>query len=298
LIGARRQRSALILAVTVGATALAVACSPAPPPPAPLPIPVTVATTSPVTTIDYSTDQLAPVAGHETIPSISVGSGAASMSGTVTDDTGAPVAGAMVELQRIVGTAVASADYATNSAGAWTASGIGGGLYRVRAWRAPDLAQTTPQVVFLAASAAQTVNLTVAPFTGFTLQSTVAPNPPIIGRPVEIAVEVIAATVGNDGVVRSVGQPALAVELVPIGDWTLAGSATATTSASGIAVWQATCGAVGDQPLSVLVNATESLPLSLPACAPVPTTTTSSASGGPTTTSGAGTTGAPGVTTG
>ncbi len=291
MIGARRQRSALILVATVGSVVLAVACSPAPPPPAPPPIPVTVATTSPATTIDYSTDQLAPIAGQETLPSISVTPGGAALSGTVTDDTGAPVAGAVVELQRIVGGETARADYATNSAGAWTAPGIGGGLYRVRAWRAPDLAQTTPQVLFLAATDTQTVNLTVNQFSGFSLQSTIAPSPPIIGQPVNIAVEVIAPTVGDDGIVRSVSQPALTVELVPIGDWTLAGNATATTSASGVATWEATCGTVGDQPLSVLVNITESLPLSLPACSPVPTTTTSTASGSSTTTGATSTTG-------
>jgi hypothetical protein len=300
VIGARRPRSALILAVTMGSVVLAVACSAPRPPPAPPPIPVIVATTNPVTTIDYSTDQLAPVGGQETLPSISVTPGQASLSGTVTDENGAPVAGAVVQLQRIVGTATAQAEYATNSAGAWTALGLGGGLYRVRAWRAPDLAQTTPQVLFLAASDVQTVNLTVNQFTGFSLQASIAPSPPIIGRPADIAVDVIAPTVGDDGVVRSVSQPAMTVELVPIGNWILAGNPTTTTSATGVATWQATCGTLGDQPLSVLVNVTESLPLSLPACSPVPTTTTSGAPGASTTT-GPGsppTTGAAATTTG
>jgi hypothetical protein len=293
VIGARRQRPVLILAATMISLTLGVACTTSPPAPVPLPTPATVATTSPVTTIDYSTDQLAPVAGQVTLPSIAVTPGGASLHGTVTDNTGAPVAAATVELQRVVGAKTARADYTTNPAGAWTAPGIAGGLYRIRAWRAPDLAQTTPQILFLAATDAQTVDLTLAQFTGFTLQSSVAPSPPIIGRPVDIAIEVSAPTVGIDGVVRSAAQPGLAVELVPIGNWTLAGANTATTSASGTAGWVATCGSVGDQPLSVLVNVTESLPLSLPACSPVPTTTTSTSAGpgGPATTGATATTG-------
>jgi hypothetical protein len=242
------------------------------PPPTTAPPPAT--TTIPPTTVDYTAISLAPIAGSTTIPTIAVTPGQATLGGSVVDDTGAAVPGATVDLQRIVGSSVAESTVSTGSLGNWTAHGIAGGVYRVRAWRAPDLSETVPQVVFLGATQTLTVNLTVSHFTGLTVQSSVAPDPPIIGQPATIAVLVSGATVGNDGVVRAQGQGGVAVQLFGSGSWAISGDPSGVTSSGGYVTWQATCTALGPQPLQVLVDNNQTFPLSLPDCAPVPTTTT------------------------
>jgi hypothetical protein len=272
VIGVARRRAVAVLGINLAV--VAVACSGGSHP-HPAPAPAVVATTTSTTLVDHSTDSLPSIAGETTVPAVAVTPGAASMTGTVLDDTGAAVPGATVGLQRIVGSQLAQTTVVAGPTGTWVAQGILGGLYRVRAWRPPDLAEPTPQVLFLADSGTQTLNLTVDHYTGISVAASVAPNPPIIGEPANIAVEVSGATVSSDGVVRSQGQPNVEVNLFGEGQWQVAGGTTELTSSSGLASWQATCESLGQQSLSVLVNGTQAFPLSLPSCYPVPTTTTS-----------------------
>jgi hypothetical protein len=267
-----RRRSALTVALGVVAAVVA-ACTTSKPP-APPPVIPEVTTTTAVTLPDLSGFSIPPIAGATTVPAIGITPGQATLGGSVTDDTGAAVPGATVLLERIVGSSVAQATVASRADGSWVASGVGGGIYRVRAWRAPDLSQTDPAVVFVGATATQTVNLVVDHFTGLQLESSIAPSPPILGEPAEIAVQVTGSTVGSDGIVRSAGQGGVQVELFGEGEWTISSNPTTLTSSSGVAAWQGTCEALGPQPLSVLVNTTQSFPLSIPACIPVPPTTT------------------------
>jgi Carboxypeptidase regulatory-like domain len=272
----RRRRSAALLALHVAAGMVAVACSGSPKPtPAPVP-PVVTTTTTPTTLVDYSSVTLAPISGSTTIPVPSLTPGGSTLNGTVVDDTGAAVPGASVDIQRIVDGAVVQGIVDTSANGTWVAEGIMGGLYRVRAWLAPSLAETAPQIVFLAAGATQTLNLTVNHFSGMTVTSSVAPDPPIIGDPANIVVLVTGATVGTDGIVRSAGQAGVQVELFGEGQWEVEGDTTAVTDSDGYVEWQATCEVLGDQQLSVLVNGTQATALNLGDCSPVPTTTTTS----------------------
>ncbi|MHB8464229.1 MAG: carboxypeptidase-like regulatory domain-containing protein, partial [Acidimicrobiales bacterium] len=210
-----------------------------------------------------------------TTVAVSVTPGAAALNGQVLDDAGAPVGGATVHLERLVGTQLAVADVVALADGTFTAPGIIGGLYRVRAWRAPDLAIVDPQIFFLGSTETRTVNLQMQRFTGLQISSNIAPNPPIAGEPANLVVLVAASTVAADGTVHGQGKPGVEVVLTGDGAWSVAGSATATTGPTGTASWQLTCEALGQQSLSVIVGATNSFPLGLPACAPVPSTTTS-----------------------
>jgi hypothetical protein len=234
-----------------------------------------VITTTTTTAADYSRASLPSIAGATTM-TISLTPGAAAISGTVVDDTGALVPGANVDVERIVGSATASTDTLSAADGTFSVKGILGGDYQLRAWRPPDLAVVTPQVIFLQGTQATTVTLQMQRFTGIQVQSSIAPNPPIITEPVSLAVEVTNAAVGPDGVVRGQGSPAVAVQLYGPGRWAIDGSPSSVTDGSGIARWQMTCGDLGAQQLFVLVNSTQSFPLNLPACVPIPTTTTTS----------------------
>jgi hypothetical protein len=271
VIGLARRRAAAVLGINLAVVAAACSGSQHP---HPTPAPVVVSTTTSTTLVDHSTDSLPPIAGETTVPPVAVTPGSASMTGTVLDDTGAAVPGATVGLQRIVGSQLGQTTVLAGPTGTWVAQGILGGLYRVRAWRPPDLAEPAPQILFLADGAAQTLNLTVDHYTGISVAASVAPSPPIIGEAANLAVEVSLATVSSDGFVRSQVQPNVEVNLFGEGQWQIVGSTTQLTSASGVASWQGTCESLGAQALSVLINGTQAFPLNLPACAPVPTTTT------------------------
>ena len=254
-------------------------------PPAPAPVVATTSTTA-TTMPDDAIVVLGGVQGSTTVPPVGVTPGPVTVSGSVVDDTGAPVGAATVALERVVGSGVGSTDVTTAEDGSWRVQGILGGLYRIRAWRAPDLAQPTGTVVFLSAGGPNpSVALHVQHFTGTTVQTVVAPDPPIIGAPAELVVQVTSASVDGSGVVHQQPQPGALVSIIATGQWSVDGNPTQPTSAAGDVSWQATCEALGVQGLTVTIDAGAPVDLSVAACSPVPTTTIPAS----TTTTGAGT---------
>ena len=244
-------------------------------------LPTTTAAPAPATTsttfFDAAAVQLPTVPGQTTEPPVAVTPGPASLNGTVTDDTGAPVDAAIVNLERIVGDRSASTQVTTAADGTWGVQGILGGVYRVRAWRAPDLAQAAATVVFVSATATPPVQLLVTHFTGTSVQAAVAPNPPPVGAPASIVVQVTSAAVGADGVVRQAALTGAVVVIGATGNWAIDGAASQVVGPSGQVVWQGTCEAPGPQPVSVSVSGAAAVDLGLPACEAPPTTTTSGA---------------------
>lgn len=270
----QRLRAAAVFATTVAAV-LAGCSSGSKPAPAPTPV---LSTTTVTTLPDHSSDSLVSISGATTLPPVPLTPGHADLNGTVVDDTGAPVAGATVGLDRVVGTQVGQSSVVARADGTWNAPGIIGGIYRVRAWRPPDLAGTASQTVFLAAAESQTLHLTVSHFTGIKVLSSVAPNPPIIREPANIVVEITGSTVGADGYVRAEGQPGVPVQLLGQGVWDISGDGSAVTSSSGYASWEATCQELGPQGLSILVDGSQAYPVDVGPCSPVPPTTTTTTS--------------------
>ena len=268
-----RRRSGALLALYVVVVGLVAACTHGGHA-AKAVVPLTPLTTDPQTTLpDRSGDSLGDVSGRTTL-TIPLTPGRAALNGTVSASDGTPVPGAVVHLERVVGDQFASADVSAAADGTWNAPGIIGGLYRVRAWRAPDLAQTNPAILFLGAADTTSVTLRVDRFTGVQVSAAIAPNPPIIDAPANLVVAVNVATVGPDGVVRGQGRSGVAVQLFGEGQWSIEGSLSKITGGGGTASWRLTCTALGTQPLSVLVNGTDAFPLDLAPCSPVPPTTT------------------------
>jgi hypothetical protein len=268
----------LVAAACVVAVALA-ACaggSYSVPEPKPLPSlpPVTAAQ-------DFSGVVLAGVPGRTTTIPARIGPGQAGLDGTVAGPDG-PVAGAVVHLERIVDAGTAVVDIRTNADGTWRAPNILGGRYRLRAYLAPELALVKPSVFFLGGTEKKSLAITLQRYTGLVATSSIAPSPPYVDEPANLAVRIATQSVDEGGVVRSVGSSGLAVQLVGTGQWRVESPNPTVTDLDGTARWQVRCRAAGVQPLAVLVNDVETLTLTLPACEdltvvsePADTTTTS-----------------------
>jgi hypothetical protein len=253
----------LVLAAT-GCTGAGVDFEPLPPPPV---VPETTTTTA----VDFSAIGLPGVVGRTTT-TLAVGPGAASVGGTVSGPDGA-VDGAVVRIERLVGDARASADVLTQPDGTWTMPGLLGGRYRVRAWRAPDLALTRPEVFFLEAGATKVLDLVLTRFAGVAISLAIAPNPPLIDGPANLAVRAVDRVVDSGGVVRVTPLARVNAELFGNGDWRLRSPNPTVTDGTGTARWQLICGRVGGQDLSVLIADTHVFPLALPPCGAAPPTT-------------------------
>ena len=278
----RRPVAVIVLAVL--ATGLLVACSKKggynfPPPPK---VDANQSTTVP----DYSSVELARVSGRTTT-TINNAPGQAHIAGFVvapqlatsppTSVTGPPqtaapaaqpgaVPGATVHVERLVGDASLALDVATNPDGSFHIDNVQGGRYRIRAWRTPDLALTTPVVFFLNGTENKTgLNLQLTQYTGTNVAPAIAPSPPIVGDPANLAVQVTSVVVDPTGIVRATPLVNAQVDLQGGGSWQVQSPITQFTDGNGEVIWRLTCTSTGTQPLSVSVNGV-GYPLNLPAC--------------------------------
>jgi hypothetical protein len=257
------RRRATLVVIMISAALVAAACSkksgfdfPAHPP--------KVDPEESTTVPDYSSVRLAALPGRTTT-TVDNTPGRASMSGTVMAPDGA-VPGATVHVERLVGDTVLALDIATNPDGTWRLDNIKGGRYRLRAWRAPDLALTDPLVFFLNGDEKKTnVTLLVNRYTGTNVSGAVAPNPPHVDEPANLVVQVTSVVVDPTGVVRATPLPNVQVDLQGSSSWRTESSTSGFTDVNGQVFWRMTCLASGNQPLSASVNGF-GYALNLPAC--------------------------------
>jgi hypothetical protein len=241
-----------------------------PTPPATSPARATTTVAGPTTT---GAEAGVPGAPTTTAPAIRPGD--ASLNGTVFGPEG-PVPEATVLAERIVGAGVATAMARTASDGSWTIAGILGGQYRIRAWLAPTLAATNPQIVYLTGGQNLSMSIQVSRFKGPDVATAFSPPAPRVGDPLNLAILVTSPEVGPDGVVRNPPVIGMTVVLQDHPGWTMAGSGAAVTGPSGEVVFQLTCKYAGVNPLSVAVGSEPPAAVSMPACTEPPTTTTTS----------------------
>jgi len=158
--------------------------------------------------------------------------------------------------------------------------GILGGRYRVRAWRSPDLALTTPQILFLEGKQDKQLGLQLSRYTGLTASSISSPDPPVIDTFTTITAVVTTVAVDADGIVRSAPLAGATVSLTVGSGWLFTGG-PAFTNAGGRAAFQLRCQALGQSPVDLTVNGGQTFSLPVRACVtPAPTTTTSLPIGG------------------
>lgn len=227
------------------------------------------------TDVDYSNVDIKAVPGKAPSTSVVVQPGQATLNGSVIGDEG-PVAGAKVNIERVVSGQVGQVVLLTAEDGTWSLPMIMGGRYRVRAWRAPDLAQTTPTALFLGQNETKTLELKVRTIGGTAVTSSFAPASPRTDRDTNLVVRVAQKTVDDNGIVRAEAIPGVRVNLIGGSAWVVRTSNPAFTDASGEAEWTLRCRRSGSQPLAVEVGST-TIPLDVQNCvdpSEEPTTTT------------------------
>ncbi len=238
--------------------------------------PVPESTTSSTEPIDLTSVSLEPIAaGKPTSTTRPLGGGKAAIFGKVVDADGKPVPGAFVRATYYGDPAKPEMIEALSAEdGTYRFEQVIGGRWRIRAWKAPELATLEDNVFFLGYTEQRAMDLKVKAATDIVVTSSMAPNPPFIGTPVELAVLVLSQSVDEEGVVRRSPVGGAAVTLDIKGNWSLVGEATQATEFNGRTAWQLTCNEVGPQVITAFVGGKD-WPLNVPPCHdPMETTTT------------------------
>jgi hypothetical protein len=272
------SRARWVLVVTALAACLAVACSSnyrfsSLPDPKPV---VTQPTTS-TTEIDFTKAPLNGVRGSTTTV-VAIGPGPLTIVGRVEGPDGAVVPDAIVQLERVIGSSSAETRVPTATDGTWNAANVLGGRYRIRAWRAPDLATLRPQIVFLASGPQRAVNIKLDALGGVRVDSAIAPDPPLVGESTNLKVRVAERSVTADGVIHDAPVAGSSVALSGSGDWEVSSANPSTTGGDGSTIFRMQCLDDGPQPLAATLETGQSFALSIPACFDPSTTTTTSTS--------------------
>lgn len=259
-----RRSSRRVRWAALGALLTTTACSSGPPV-IEYPTPPSIAPTTSTTVFDYSGIALPLVPGRTTT-TVDNQPGRANLRGTVTGPDG-PVPVASVRVERLVQDAVLPKDVTTGADGVWRLDLIRGGRYRVRAWKAPDLAQVEPQIFYLGGDETRSLSLTTSRYTGLQAGAVFAPSPPVVNEPAALSVVITTASVDGQGIVRGTPQASTSVQLLTgLGDWRLESSAVQVTDAAGSAQWRLTCSSPGTRPLSVIVGTGSPVTLAVPPC--------------------------------
>lgn len=211
-----------------------------------------------------------PGATTTTVPPI--GPGPASIVGTVFGPNG-PVGGATVEADRVVGNSVTSTKVTTAADGSFLIGSILGGRYRVRAWQAPTMALTQPEIFFLGATESHQVALHLDAFTGPDVSTSVNPRVVLVGQMANLVVQVSNPTVDANGVVRDQPQAGVPVTLTDGNGWTVYNGNPLPTDTNGQVLFQISCSSPGSNPLSAQIGAAAPQPVTVPDCAQPPPST-------------------------
>lgn len=224
------------------------------------------------TDIDYSVVSIKPVPGRTPTPSVVVQPGQATIKGVVVGDEGL-IPGAKVNIERIVNGQVGQVVVLTLEDGSFNLPMILGGRYRIRAWRAPDLAQTTATAIFLGKDETKELQLKVRSIGGTSVTSSFAPKVPRTNRDTNLVVRIAEKTVDDNGIVRAMPLAGIGVELIGSGGWSVRTSNPTITDSSGLAEWGLRCRDPGRQPLAVDLG-TQTVPLEVEDCVDVDESTT------------------------
>ncbi len=194
-----------------------------------------------------------------------MGPGTARITGVVTGPEG-PVTGAIVKIERFVGSAVATADVRTQ-AGNWSLESVLGGSYRVTVFRPPDLAQVAAEVFFLGADETKSIITSLTRFGENSITATIDPSPPLLGQAAVLVVRFGAGGVDGEGRVIVTPRPGVRVQLNVGPGVALETLPNVVSDGAGVASWQVRCLVPGQFAAAILVGNASSA-LVLPPCTP------------------------------
>jgi hypothetical protein len=148
--------------------------------------------------------------------------------------------GARVRIERFVGVRSDSVEVAVDDDGTYRAERLIGGRYRVRAFRAPDLAMISSSVFFLPAEEDVRLDLGVTRFGGADVQAELLAGTLEVGESANVVALAQEVAVDGDGIVR--GVPMVGASITADGgpDWQVEGAVRAV-GADGTASWTITC---------------------------------------------------------
>lgn len=190
--------------------------------------------------------------------------GEATINGTVNGPAG-PIDGATVKIERLVGTEVASTEV-RSAGGAFSLASLLGGAYRVRAWRAPDLAQNGTEVFFLAANEVKRLDLSLAQYGSSGVVATVEPDPPMVDQPAILTVRLGTGRVDEQGRVTTTPRGGILLILAVGPGLVLESPPQLVSDPTGIGAWRIRCTAPGTFPVTLTMGAIAS-PIAVPPCA-------------------------------
>jgi hypothetical protein len=199
--------------------------------------------------------ELAGVAG--TVPpagELQIRGGEADLAGSVTGPDG-PVPEAFVLLERFSGDRRASLTLQTDGEGRFEALGVFGGRYRVRAWRAPDLALTVPARRFIRNEGETTLDLGLTRHDGLTVQAVTSAAAPLVQEAVTVTALVTRQLVDERGIVSAPAADGERVDLDTGPGWAVEGPADRTVGPDGRAAWTVTCTEPGSGQFSLRAGA-------------------------------------------
>lgn len=266
-----------VLVVAVLATVVAACSSGDPFSSLPNPKPVVTEPTTSTTEVDFTKTPLNGVRGSTTTV-VAISPGPLTIVGRVEGPDGTVVPGAIVQLERVVGASSASMRVPDAPDGTWNAANVIGGRYRIRAWRAPDLATLKPQLVFLESGPQRAVTVKLDVLGGVRVDSAIAPDPPLVDESSNLKVRVAERTVDGDGVIHDDPVPGTSVTLSGSGEWEVSSPNPSTTSGDGSAVFRMRCLSDGPQPLAATLESGQSFELAIQPCYDPSQATTSTSS--------------------
>lgn len=184
-------------------------------------------------------------------------SGGMSLTGSVVDEEGEPIAGATIRLERVVGDLVQPAEVRANNEGRFEARGLIGGRYRVRAFRQPDKAMLQAAAFFLEDGIEHDVEIPVETLSGIRATVVTAPSVVRVGDQADVWIRISRATVDAQGVVATTPQAGVRVALPSDARWEYTPGAVvgddgrreavdSVTNATGDVLWTPTCRQAGE----------------------------------------------------
>jgi hypothetical protein len=238
--------------VLLGVLALmTAACNDSKPEAAPVTTVPTTSSTTSTTVQATTTTTLRPTTTVTTL--LQMGPGDASIGGTVVGPAG-PVDGATVHIERLVGKLTAATELTTTGGGSWNMPSLLGGAYRVRAFKAPDLGQSPVETFFLAANERKIVDLRLPAVGGERIAATVNPNPPRVGQPASVTIQVGVGRVDAQGKSSITPRPGLVMSLVGGPGIVVESAPQVVADANGSAAWSIRCSAEGASTVTLTVS--------------------------------------------